>query len=249
MWEVLHILVPAYCALFITWVMLEDNSIADIFWWVWFVIVSWILFINWVQEIAQVFVLILITFWWVRLFSFFIGRKKRLKAEDPRYAQWRKEWEYFYLRSFFQVYILQMLLMLLVAIPLFYIFSSNNFHPLFTTIWIIIAIFGLGYEIIADAQIVKFLKNKKEGENTVYTGWLWKYSRNPNYFWESTFWLWISIISFPISPFGIIWYLVITSLLLFVSWVPIKEKRQTHKDNWKEYSQKTNCFIPWFPKK
>jgi len=126
MWVVLEILLSLYCALFVISIMLEDNSIADIFWWVWFVITSWILFIQWVQDITQIFVLIIVTFWWARLFSLFIARKKRHKAEDPRYAQWRKKWKYFYLRSFFQVYILQMILMLLVATPLLRFVSPYN---------------------------------------------------------------------------------------------------------------------------
>jgi len=249
MWVVLEILLSLYCALFVISIMLEDNSIADIFWWVWFVITSWILFIQWVQDITQIFVLIIVTFWWARLFSLFIARKKRHKAEDPRYAQWRKKWKYFYLRSFFQVYILQMILMLLVATPLILIFQSWDLYLPITILWWVIAIFGLIYEIIADIQVIKFLKNKKKWENTVFTWWLWKYSRNPNYFWESVFWLGISIISLPISYFWIIGYITITLLLLFVSGVPMKEKRQVSKNNWQQYSEKTNMFIPWIQKK
>jgi steroid 5-alpha reductase family enzyme len=83
-------------------------------------------------------------------------------------------------------------------------------------------------------------------KNKVFTGGLYKYSRHPNYFWESVFWLGISIISLQNSLFGMVWFLVITILLLFVSWVPLQEKRHKKKDNWEAYSSKTPKFIPNF---
>ena len=246
MWETIFILVICYFILFWLSIKLKDNSIADVFWGLWFVIISLSLYLfESDKNIAQTLTLLLISIWWIRLFYLFFSRKLKKSGEDPRYGKWRDEWKYFYTRSFFQVYILQMLLMCIIAIPLFFIFTSNFFNPLITILWWIIAIFWLIYEIIADKQIIQFLKTKKKWENKVYTEWLWKYSRNPNYFGESIFWLGISIISFPISYFWIIWYIMITTLLLFVSWVPMKEKRQKTKDNWEKYAAKTNKFIPW----
>ena len=139
--------------------------------------------------------------------------------------------------------------MLLIATPLFIIFMADTIHSWYTLIWLWIAAIWLIYESIADRQIIHFLKNKKKWDNIVYTWGLWKYSRNPNYFGESLFWLGISIISLPISYFWIIGYLTITFLLLYVSWVPMKEKRQAKKENWKDYAEKTNRFIPMFQKK
>lgn len=244
-----EILFSAYCALFVLSIMKEDNSIADIFWGLGFMLLSFSLFfLEGNHSIWHIWVLALITIWGTRLFSLFITRKMRKNIEDPRYAEWRKEWKYFYMRSFFQVYMLQMVLMIIIAIPLFFIFSHAELDPIFTLIWWAIALFWFSYEVIADKQIVQFLKTKKKWENKVFTSGLWKYSRNPNYFWESIFWLWISIISLPISLFWIIWYICITFLLLYVSGVPMKEERQKRKENWEEYAKKTNKFIPWFPK-
>ncbi len=248
--EVLSIILSIYCALFIVSIALEDNSIADVFWGLWFVIISWLLFLwEWNNSFWHLLVFLLVSLWGTRLFSLFVKRKESKKWEDPRYAQWRKKWKYFYTRSFFQVYMLQMLLMLVISLPLFLIFQAEILNPIVASVWLIIATFGLTYEAIADKQIVEFLKMKKKWENRVYTQGLWKYSRHPNYFGESMFWLWISIVSLPISLFWILWYFTITFLLLFVSWVPMKEKRQETKDNWKDYKERTNMFIPWFPKK
>jgi steroid 5-alpha reductase family enzyme len=53
-----------------------------------------------------------------------LAKKLKTKKEDSRYAVWRGEWKYFYLRSFFQVYVLQMILMFLVSLPLFLVFEN-----------------------------------------------------------------------------------------------------------------------------
>lgn len=63
------------------------------------------------------------------------------------------------------------------------------------------------------------------------------------------FWLGISIISLPVSLFGIIGWITITFLLLFVSGVPLQEARYIGRVDWEEYKKRTSVFVPWFPKK
>ena len=56
--------------------------------------------------------------WGARIVSHIGLRKLKERREDARYAKWREEWGsgwYFIVRSFFQAYILQMILMLVVA--------------------------------------------------------------------------------------------------------------------------------------
>ena len=63
------------------------------------------------------------------------------------------------------------------------------------------------------------------------------------------FWLGISLISMQYSIIGLISWIVITILLLFVSGVPLQEARYAGRPNWEEYKSRTSVFIPWFPKK
>ncbi len=233
-----------YILLYLVSIRLKDNSIVDIFWWIGFVIIwTYFFYISWNYNILHIILFVLICFWWVRLSYHILKRKLKEKKEDPRYALWRKRWKYFYTRSFFQVYMLQMLLMFIIATPLYFIFLNEN--KLIFISWLIISIIWLTIEIIADNQ----LKNNIKKDNKVYTWWLYRYSRNPNYFWESLFWLGISFIWAFVNIFSLIWFIMITFLLLFVSWVPMKEKRLSRKSNWESYKLQTNKFIPWFPKK
>lgn len=246
--EVFFIILLLYLILFWISIKIKDNSIVDIFWWTWFVIIAVFYYIlNKNFWLIQSLSLLLIIFWGLRL-TYYIGKRKvKEKKEDPRYAIWRKEWKYFYTRSFFQVFILQMILMFLVAYPIYFIFSQNEINIYLFILWISISIIWLIFEVVSDLQVRKFIE-KNGKTNKVFTWWLYKYSRNPNYFWESTFWLWLSIIWSSVSLFSFIWYITITLLLLFVSGIPLKEKRQEKKENWIEYKRKTNMFLPWFPK-
>ena len=237
-----------YIFLFFLSIKKLDNSIVDIFWWTGFVIIAiYFYFLNEDYSINKSLVLILIIFWWIRLSYYILKRKLKEKSEDPRYAIWRKNWKYFYIRSFFQVYIVQMLLMFLIATTIYFIFLWNINSYLFI-LWFTISIIWLIFEIFSDLQVKSYIE-KNWKTNEVFTWWLYKYSRNPNYFWESIFWFWLAIIWASTSLWSFLWYFVITFLLLFVSWIPLKEKRQETKINWQIYKSKTNKFIPWLPKK
>ena len=244
--EIILTLWLCYFVLFLVSLKIKDNSIVDVFWGTGFLIFAGILFFS--QESINIYEIIFFTvfsIWWIRL-TYHIGKRKLFsKKEDPRYAGWREDWKYFKTRSFFQIYVLQMVLLLVISIPVYFIFQGEIWANIFTISWIVIMILGLGYEAVADYQLKKYLQNTTE-KNKVFTWGLYKYSRHPNYFGESIFWLWISIISLQNSVFWIIWFLIITILLLFVSGVPLQEKRHKKKDNWEKYSQKTPKFIPNF---
>jgi steroid 5-alpha reductase family enzyme len=124
--------------------------------------------------------------------------------------------------------------------------SFSILHALGISIFII----GLIIETVADYQKFKFKNNP---ENTGWTNvGLWKRSRHPNYFGEMLVWIGIFIYSAiysstlfiiieAISPIYII------TILLFVSGVPMLEKRYNKKygDNpeYKKYKEETNLII------
>lgn len=241
-----------YLFLFLLWVYLKDNSIVDIFWWFGFLLISiiWYYF-SW-REWHHLLGLLLVIIWSLRISSYILNKKIKSKREDPRYANWRTEWSpnwYFLLRSFFQIYVLQMVLLCIIAVPLFLLFqSSTNTLSTFTLcIAIFLSLSGFIIETISDIQLSAFVKTKKPWE--IFTGWFYRYSRHPNYFWESLFWLWISILASQYSLISFVSFFTITFLLLFVSWIPLIENRYQWNKEWELYKQKTSVFIPWFPKK
>ena len=264
----LSILFTLYILLFLYSLRIRDNSIVDVFWWGGFMVIAILTFIDSMKGIPQIVTTGLIILWWLRIVWHIGIRKLKDHKEDPRYAKWREEWWngwYFLVRSFLQVYMLQMILMLIVAVPIFIVnrnmrFMPFDFYPqssdigdwlgiylLIISIWCIISLLGLIFEAIADMQLSKFIKTKKPWQ--IFITWLYRYSRHPNYFGESLFWFGISLISIQYSYFWLIGWIFITFLLLFVSWVPLQEARYIGRPEWEDYKSRTSVFFPWFPKK
>ena len=242
---ILLVIFVCYLILFFISIKIKDNSIVDVFWWLWFLIISILLFIqNASFNLSQIVTLLLIFLWSVRIAGSIGMKKIKHPWEDKRYSKWREQWKYFYTRSFFQVYLLQMLLLIIVSIPLFIIFEADWWNNYVNILAFIISIFWLSYETIADYQVKNFVNSKNKKPNTIFTWGLWKYSRHPNYLWEILFWLWITIISLQFNLYWIIGLLTISSLLLFVSGVPMKENYYTKKDNYEKYIKETPLFIP-----
>lgn len=236
--------------LFLLSIKFKDNSIIDAFWGLGFVIITLMSYFMFSELLlSQTILSLLVIAWGLRLFLVFLGKKLPYSwKEDKRYARWREKWTYFYTRSFFQVYLLQWILMFLVALPILMINLSDNFaqNIALTIIWWIIALAWLLYEDRADAELYGFIRNKKSWD--ILTSGLRKFHRYPQYFWESVFWLWISIISLQVNIWGMIWWIVITILVRYVSWVPLLEDRYKGQKNYEEYSKHTPIFLPDYSK-
>jgi steroid 5-alpha reductase family enzyme len=119
---------------------------------------------------------------------------------------------------------------------------------------------GIFFEAVGDWQLTKFIQQKKSGklakskQSAIKDQGLWKYSRHPNYFGEVTQWwgLWIVLVSSNLPGIyklvGLAGPLSITYLILFVSGVPMLEKKYAKDKAYQAYAKKTNKFFPWSPK-
>ncbi len=232
----------------------KNNGIADIGYGGGFivVIVSVVLASS-PLSLAQGFFVIFPFVWGIRLVSR-IYLKNKNKPEDFRYKAWRDAWgSSFVVRSFFQIYMLQGLIIFVVASPILIalVFGDTVLYiPFFiagTLLWLI----GFFFESVGDYQLDRFIANPLNKGKIMMFG-LWKYTRHPNYFGESMMWfgIWICTISFTSTAIvGIVSPLLITFLLLKVSGVPMLEKRWKGDSNWEQYKAKTSVFFPTIPKK
>ncbi|HUT73129.1 MAG TPA: DUF1295 domain-containing protein [Desulfatiglandales bacterium] len=237
--------------LFVIALFKRDNSIADIGWGLGFVIVALLtFFLEWGFSARHILVTALVVVWGVRL-STHIYLRNRGKGEDPRYAAWRKKWgKWFVVRSFFQVFMLQGLLLLFISYVIIRVNSSSEgglsvLDICGLAVWII----GFLFESLGDLQLKRFIADERNRGRILTTG-LWRYTRHPNYFGEATMWWGIFLIALSV-PYGwtaIISPAVITFLLLRVSGVILLEKEFTDNEEFEEYKRRTSAFIPWFPK-
>ncbi len=236
---------------FVFSLILKKNSIVDVMWGIGFIVLSlYSLFFFSDFSVTQLLVTFLVIIWGSRL-SIHIFTRNFKKPEDPRYQKWRKEWgKHVAIRSFFQIFMLQGILLLLIVSPILFINSSKQDNSLFFWLGILIWFFGYFFETVGDYQLRQFIK-KPENKGKLMTFGLWKYTRHPNYFGESLIWwgFWLISLTTPYGLYLVFSPLIITFLLLRVSGIPLLEEKYKGRPDWEDYKKSTSAFIPWFPKK
>jgi steroid 5-alpha reductase family enzyme len=109
---------------------------------------------------------------------------------------------------------------------------------------------GFVCEAAGDYQLRRFLADK-HNEGKLMTEGLWRYTRHPNYFGEVTQWWGIGLIGLSVSWgwLGLVGPLTITSLIVFVSGVPLLEKGYAGRADWERYKKQTSRLVPWWPRR
>lgn len=239
-------------AVFIIAVLKKDNSVVDVAWGLGFIVVALLtFFLDRGFTFRHILVTALVMIWGTRLAVHIFFRNKG-KGEDFRYAQWRRDWgKWFLLRSFFQIFMLQGLLLLVIVYPVMLINSSletgMSFLDVFgLALWLI----GFFFEAVGDFQLAMF-KRDPQNKGKIMKRGLWRCTRHPNYFGETAIWWGVFLIALSVKAgwTTIISPLLITFLLLRVSGVKMLEKKYEGNKEFEEYAKKTNAFFPWFPKK
>ena len=235
---------------FIVACLLKRNDVADIAWGLGFVLMSWIAFALAGSSLRSILVNALVTLWGLRL-TWHITRRNLKKPEDSRYATWRATWKHFYLRSFVQIFLLQGLLLSIILLPVLFIHASTPtpLH-LLDALGVVIWLIGFVFESVGDRQLKDFLKDPANKGKIMDKG-LWAYSRHPNYFGEVLQWWGIFLCAVGLS-FGVLTIispLTITCLILFVSGVPMLERKYAGRPDFEAYKKRTSVFVPWFPGK
>lgn len=235
---------------FVISILKKRNDLADVAWGLGFVFMSWFsLFLGSPKPISSL-VCLLVTIWGLRL-SLHIYRRNHGKPEDSRYATWRKEWKHFYLQSYLQVFLLQGFLLFLISLPIFFLnFHRTGDSSLLLVLGFITWLFGFTFEAVSDWQLKQFIQNPQNNGKIMNQG-LWHYSRHPNYFGEVTLWWGIFLISFSQTSnlFSILGPLTISTLILFVSGIPLLEKKYQGRPEYEEYKKSTSVFFPLPPGK
>jgi steroid 5-alpha reductase family enzyme len=236
---------------FIVSLIKKRNDVADVAWGLGFVLLAWSSFYLWMEKSGlALLVNFLVSIWGIRL-ALHISQRHVGKPEDYRYLKWRQEWgKWFYLRSYFQVYILQGIFLFLIALPVLVINNSPNLINIFTISGIAVWLIGFYFEVVGDYQLSQFIKDPNNKGKLMMSG-LWAYSRHPNYFGEVAQWWGIFLIALPLNYgwVSIIGPITITFLILKVSGVPMLEKKMEQNPAFAEYKNRTSMFFPLPTKK
>jgi len=231
----------------------KNNGVADEGYGIAFMVVVGATLLNTTSPSAYALGLVLCVFVWGVRLAYRIKRKNHAKPEDFRYRAWREAWgRWFLLRSYLQIYLLQAGVVFCVALPVVLALLYPIATPLIPLFALGIALWLIGFffEVRGDFELDQFLRDPQNKGRIMMSG-LWRYSRHPNYFGESLMWWGIALASFAASGAGLVVFispLLITFLLLFVSGVPMLEKRWAGNPEWEAYRARTSVFIPLPPR-
>lgn len=242
---------------FVFWFVIskiKDNySLVDIAWGLGFVVVAWTGFLLSKESYFQSeIILVLVTLWGMRLFTH-LARRNWNSPEDYRYVRMRQRWgtSFVNIKAFLNVFFLQGVLLFLISLPIIHSFAE----PQKTMKWwqflgVVVWLIGFFFEVLGDWQLEQF-KKKEFNKGKLLTDGLWALTRHPNYFGEAVCWWGIFLIAF--TRIENLWLILspvlITLLLLFVSGVPLLEKKYKERPDFQEYAAKTAKFFPIIGKK
>jgi steroid 5-alpha reductase family enzyme len=252
-------------------VALRNVSIVDIFWGMGFVLANGLYFLLGAGDPSRkALLLVLVSLWGLRL-TVYLAWRNVGKGEDFRYQQFRQTYgpaRYWWI-SYFQVFLLQGVLMWLIAMPLaagmqllpdgaatstFELWHSGKHiaQGLQVADYVGMGIWAIGFffESVGDWQLARFKANPARKGEVMDRG-LWRYTRHPNYFGDAAVWWGYGLIAIAAGGYwAALGALLITGLIVKVSGVALLERSlKTQKPAYAEYIRKTSAFFPWFPRK
>ena len=247
---------------------LKDASLIDIFWGFGFLLVAVACFMLSQDKTLYTTTLILLPILWGARLTLHLAKRNIGHGEDKRYTAMRKRAERkglsennWRLRTLFTIFFGQGLLIMIISTPILFASAYASNSPDITIgplvyIGVIVWSIGFLFEAIGDAQLSRFMKKNlnfvgNEADKPVLNLGLWKYTRHPNYFGNACIWwgIWLVACNSNIGWTTILSPLLMTLLLTRISGRDLLEKQMKKRKAYVSYIEKTNSFIPWFPKK
>lgn len=226
----------------------QKHDYIDIAWGMGFIVTALLSFILSKQKTGVgLLMVVLVMIWGMRL-SYYLFKRNVGSKEDRRYVEFREKYngKNFDLYFFFKMYLMQYVLNIIISFPVVFVnFKAGVSFNAISAIGLLLWILGFYFESQGDKQLKLFKADPKNRGKIMMEG-LWAYTRHPNYFGESAQWWGIYLIALGnVSNYWLIFSpLTITLLLLFVSGVPLLEKKYEGRADWEAYKRVTPKFFP-----
>ena len=196
----------AFTGIWLINVMTEDAGVIDYYWGPGFSVIALVhAAMHGVSTSYQWIILAAVVIWSARLAGHLVHRHHGAVREDGRYRAMRESggpsWWW---ASLFKVFLLQAVLLWLIAAPLHVAFRAGGAETVSAGLfWAGMAVFALGFAIewIADIQLAngKRALGSTAPETGIVRNGLWGISRHPNYVGEIILWWGLGIAAFAVS--------------------------------------------------
>jgi steroid 5-alpha reductase family enzyme len=194
----------------------------------------------------------LVSLWAVRLTWNWARGWTGLAHEDWRYVDFKRRTGHAYwLVSFTGIHLFPTVQVFLGCLPLYPALTSARPLGVLDALASAVALLGIGFELVADNQLRRFVLAKPSREEILGTG-LWAWSRHPNYFGEMSFWwgVWL----FGMAGDARFWWtvigpLAITALFVFASLPMIETRMAERRPGWAEHARRVPLVVPRPPRR
>ena len=176
------------------------------------------------------------------------------KGEDTRYRELRARWRARGREQLTFAIFYQAQAFVAAVLSIAFLLASFNGHPGLqpvewagAALWLV----AVSFEHVSDQQLARFKSEPANAGKTMRFG-LWRYSRHPNYFFQTLTWVAYALVAVA-APWGWLGFAspaLILLLVLFVSGVPPAEEQalKSRGDDYRRYQRETSVFVPWFPR-
>lgn len=233
----------------------RDASLVDRFWGAAFVVLAWTYVLFGAAEGSRpVLVAALVTIWGLRLAGYITWRNWG-DGEDPRYRAMReRNPDTFPVRSLVTVFGLQGVLAWLISLPLLATATRPADLGLLDGLAVVVWAVGLYFEAVGDWQLSRFLADHVNRGRVMDRG-LWRYTRHPNYFGDTTVWVGYGLFALATGwggAYGLVGTALMALFIVRVSGLALTEKRMgssgSKREGYDEYVARTNAFFPGPPR-
>lgn len=224
----------------------RNAGLVDIFWSLFFLAAAAVYAVLAdAREVRALLVFALVALWSLRLAGYLAARNWGA-PEDHRYRAIRERNQPgFAWKSLYLVFGLQAVLAWIISAPLAASLSSGQPLGPLDAAGAALAVFGLGFEAVADAQLARFKADPRNAGRVMDRG-LWRYTRHPNYFGEFCIWWGFWLVAAAAGAWWTVFSPLLMSLLLLrVSGVALLEKDIAgRRPDYVNYMLRTNAFFP-----
>ena len=201
-------------------------------------------FHNW--SINNIIVLIAMVLYSIRLTVNFIIGFDSLKYVDWRYRMLKEKTGWLYqVVNFLGICMFPTFVVYSASVPAFILAVTPLEFDLLIFIGVGVILIGTLLELIADIQMKKFIKIRKDRSEIINIG-LWKYSRHPNYLGEILIWFGLATCLVAVLPNYWYYYAgaVINFIMFMIISIPMEENHmKEYKPGMNEYIRTTSMLL------
>ena len=236
--------VAATVVTFIFSVIFGNASVYDPYWSVQPPVILIAFAIGKELTVLGVLLLIVVSFWAIRLTANWAYTFANLNHQDWRYTMLKEKTGIFYpVINFVGIHMVPTLVVYGCILPAVWAVINGVNVNFGSVLFLCLALGAATMQGIADIQMHKFRKNRNA--SFIRIG-LWKYSRHPNYLGEILMWWGVALSVICAAPNA--WYLAVGALantvLFFAVSIPMADGRQSRKEGFAEYKKQTRMLLP-----